>query len=183
MAISYVLVFVTEVKPCWPGSLLGWVTASVTRCCWLFLVFFFRFHSCTLKPGFHMIATIAVIVVLRSLRSSRSLKLDGFQMIAAIARKSRVGMGPRNKPSANLTPTLERWQPQIKDVFFRRATFLFLILAVLKRRRQRGREEKGKHRFWVRSIFQKREELEAFHTLAQELRLDDRECLYRWAKC
>jgi len=76
------------------------------------------------KPGFHTIATIAAIILLRSLRS---LKLDGFQMIAAIARKSRVGMGPLNKPSSNLAQTFERWPPQIKDVLFRRATFLFSL--------------------------------------------------------
>ena len=36
---------IADVKPCWPGLLLGWVTAFNTRCCWLFS----RFHSCTLK--------------------------------------------------------------------------------------------------------------------------------------
>ena len=99
-------------------------------------------------------------------------------MIAAIARKSRVGMGPINKQTklefgANIwkmAPTNQRRALQ---------ACYFLILAVLKRRRQRGRKEKRKHRFWVRSIFQKREELGAFHTLAQELRLDDREYFYR----
>ena len=83
-----------------------------------------RYPRRLLKPGFHTIAMMAAIVVLRSMWS---LKLDGFQMIAAIARKSRVGMGPINKPSSNLAQTFERWPPQIKDVLFRRATFLFSL--------------------------------------------------------
>ena len=59
-------------------------------------------------------------------------------MIAAIARKSRVGMGSINKPSSNLVQTFERWPLQIKDVLFRSATFLFSLLVRALHRHRRG---------------------------------------------
>ena len=52
-----------------------------------------------------------------------------------------------------------------------------LILSILRRRR--GRRVPRRHRFWIRQIYQKREELGAYHTLVQELRLHDREFLVK----
>ena len=51
-----------------------------------------------------------------------------------------------------------------------------LILSILRRRR--GRRVPRRHRFWIRQIYQKREELGAYHTLVQELRLHEN-LLYR----
>ena len=39
----------------------------------------------TLKPGFHMIATIAVIAAIANKNGSAIAAIDGFHMIAAIA--------------------------------------------------------------------------------------------------
>jgi hypothetical protein len=47
---------------------------------------------------------------------------------------------------------------------------LFILLAIRQQQRKRK-----KHRFWVKDIFQKREELGAYHRLVLELRLHDRE--------
>ena len=54
---------------------------------------------------------------------------------------------------------------------------LFIIIALLKRVRERGGRKK--HRFWVRKSLQRREELGAFHTLTKELRIQDREYFLR----
>ena len=56
----------------------------------------------------------------------------------------------------------------------------FLLLLVILRRRRRQRQRR-KHRFWVREIFQRREQFGWYHTLARELRLSDREYYFRWA--
>ena len=52
---------------------------------------------------------------------------------------------------------------------------LFLLLALKRRHRQF--QNRRKHRFWVRKIFLKRQELGAFNTLVRELRVFDREYL------
>ncbi|CAH3176401.1 unnamed protein product, partial [Porites evermanni] len=65
----------------------------------------------------------------------------------------------------------------------RRASLLacyLLILSILRRRR--ARTIPRRHRFWVRQIYQKREELGAYHTLVQELRLHDREFFFRFTR-
>ena len=54
---------------------------------------------------------------------------------------------------------------------------LFLLLVLKRRHRQR--QNRRKHRFWVRRIFLKRQELGAFHTLVRELRVSDREYFFR----
>ena len=54
-----------------------------------------------------------------------------------------------------------------------------LILTVLRRRRQR--RKKQKHRFWVRQILQKREQLCPYHTLEEELCLHEREFFFRYS--
>ena len=62
----------------------------------------------------------------------------------------------------------------------RRANLLacyLLILSILRRRR--APRIPRRHIFWVRQIYQKREELGAYHTLVQELRLHDREFFFR----
>ena len=56
---------------------------------------------------------------------------------------------------------------------------LFLLL-VLKRR-QLKLQNRRKHRFWIRKIFLRRQELGAFHTLVRELRVSDRENFFRYA--
>ena len=48
-----------------------------------------------------------------------------------------------------------------------------LLLLVLLRS-ERARRVPRRHKFWLRQIYQKREELGADHTLVQELRLYDR---------
>ena len=54
----------------------------------------------------------------------------------------------------------------------------FLLLLVILRRRRTQRQRR-KHRFWVREIFQRREQFGWYHTLARELRLSDREYYFR----
>ena len=57
-----------------------------------------------------------------------------------------------------------------------------LILAlslILKRRVSRRLKNKAKRRFWVRQIYQQREEKGAYHNIIQELRLFDRENHFR----
>ena len=49
----------------------------------------------------------------------------------------------------------------------------FHLNAVLRRRRDR--RKRGKHRFWVRAIYQRREQLGLYKTLVQELKHEDRE--------
>ena len=57
----------------------------------------------------------------------------------------------------------------------------FLSFAVNDIAAQKNKEAPNarKHRFWVREMYQKREQLGAFHTLARELRLHDREYFFR----
>ena len=57
--------------------------------------------------------------------------------------------------------------------------FYLLLLTILRRRRTREAPNARKHRFWVREMYQKREQLGAFHTLARKLRLHDREYFFR----
>ena len=57
--------------------------------------------------------------------------------------------------------------------------YYLLTLVMIRRRGRRQTKEKRKHRFWVRKVFKKREELGVYHTLVQELRLHDREWFYR----
>ena len=57
------------------------------------------------------------------------------------------------------------------------------LIAVLLLRRKRKREntlkKRKKRKYWVRSIYRKREEHGIFHCLVQELRLGDREFYFR----
>ena len=53
----------------------------------------------------------------------------------------------------------------------------FFVLLVLKK--QIDRHKRRRHRFWVREIFQRRNEYGVFYTLKQELRLGDREYFFR----
>ena len=53
----------------------------------------------------------------------------------------------------------------------------FFVLLVLKK--QIDRHKRRRHRFWVREIFQRRNEYGVFYTLMQELRLGDREYFFR----
>ena len=50
-----------------------------------------------------------------------------------------------------------------------------LFLLLVRKSQHRQLQNQRKHRFWVRKIFMKREELGAFHTLVSELRVSDRE--------
>ena len=52
-----------------------------------------------------------------------------------------------------------------------------VVLAVVRWRRDRKLIRK--HRFWVREIFRKREELGMYGTLVPELRIHDREYFFR----
>ena len=52
-----------------------------------------------------------------------------------------------------------------------------IMVLVLLRRKKKGKRQ---HRFWVRDIFRKREELGVFHTLAQEMEANDREYFFRY---
>lgn len=59
-----------------------------------------------------------------------------------------------------------------------------LLLLLLRRRRRRRRIRASKFnratpRFWVRKIFQRREEYGEYHHLVQELRNEDREYFFR----
>ena len=49
--------------------------------------------------------------------------------------------------------------------------FYFLLRAVLRGRR--AREECRKHRFWDRDIFLRREELGMYHSLVQEMQINE----------
>ena len=62
-----------------------------------------------------------------------------------------------------------------------------LLLFLLRRRRRRKGSKlfqqsntRAKPKFWVRSIFQKRESLGEYHRLIQELRIEDREYFFRF---
>ena len=59
----------------------------------------------------------------------------------------------------------------------------FLLLLLLRQRRKRILKTKCKTRskpkFWVRTIFKRREELGEYHRLVQELRTEDREQFFR----
>ena len=46
----------------------------------------------------------------------------------------------------------------------------FVVLALLRNGKDNEGDKKN-HRFWVREVFQKREELGSYHALVQELRL------------
>ena len=41
-------------------------------------------------------------------------------------------------------------------------------------------EKRRKHRFWVRAIYQRREQLGLYKTLVQELKHEDRENFFRY---
>ena len=59
---------------------------------------------------------------------------------------------------------------------------LLLLLLLRKRRRRRKRKRitiRAAPRFWVRSIFQRREVFGEYHHLVQELRKEDREYFFR----
>ena len=58
-----------------------------------------------------------------------------------------------------------------------RKTFLHLLLK--SRRKQLSLERQGKQKYWLRPIFQKREEYEEYHRLIEELRTEDIEYLFR----
>ena len=56
-----------------------------------------------------------------------------------------------------------------------------LLLLPMRRRRKRRLEKvqkRAKHRFWVRSVLKRRQELGQYKRLAQELRNDDRESFF-----
>ena len=61
------------------------------------------------------------------------------------------------------------------EQFILQASF-FVLLSLKKEAEQCKRR---KHRFWVRSIFQKRKEHDVFSALVQELRLSDREYFFK----
>ena len=58
-----------------------------------------------------------------------------------------------------------------------------LLLLLLRRRRKRRilrrKQTRAKPKFWVRSIFKKREKLGEYHRLVQELRNEDREYFFQ----
>ena len=60
-----------------------------------------------------------------------------------------------------------------------------LLLFLLRRRRKRrakkqlNKQKRSAPRFWVRSIFKKRDQLGEYHRLVQELRYEDREYFFR----
>ena len=56
---------------------------------------------------------------------------------------------------------------------------LFLLRRRRKRRTLRRKLTRAPPRFWVRNIFQKREQLGEYHRLIQELRNEDREYFFR----
>ena len=59
-----------------------------------------------------------------------------------------------------------------------------LLLLLLRRKRKRSLRKKktrrSSPRFWVRSIFEKREKFGEYHRLVQELRNEDREYFFRY---
>ena len=54
-----------------------------------------------------------------------------------------------------------------------------LILAYLFLRNKSRRRKKKKRKVWVRDIFKKRNERGVYHTLVQEMRLNDRDSYLR----
>ena len=62
-----------------------------------------------------------------------------------------------------------------KEILLQANLFLLLVL----KRRHRQLQNRRKHRFWVRKILLKRQELGAFHTLVRELRVSYREYFFR----
>ena len=58
------------------------------------------------------------------------------------------------------------------DVFEEDLTMTMLVM--LRRRSRRAKQRK--HRFWVRRLFLERDSREAYNTLLQEMRLNNREC-------
>ena len=61
-----------------------------------------------------------------------------------------------------------------------KAKLTLILSAYTLIRQKKKRVKRKKHRFWVRAIFQQREELGLYHRLVQELRLHDREYFYRY---
>ena len=64
----------------------------------------------------------------------------------------------------------------------RKRQILAAVILLLRRRCRRRRSLAAlptPPKFWVRDIFEKREELGEFHTLVQEMRNSDRESFFR----
>ena len=55
----------------------------------------------------------------------------------------------------------------------------FLLLAYSFMQLGLTKQNKRKHRFWVRKILQQRQTYGLYHTLVQEIHLQDREYFYR----
>ena len=105
-----------------------------------------------------------LLVSIRSSQSLERLKTCGHKLCSWVRQQS-FGMIFANK-MANVN---------------RKTNLLacyLLILLILHRRR--ARRIPWRHRFWVRQIYQKWEELGTYHTLEQELRLHDREFFFRY---
>ena len=128
-----------------------------------------------LKPGFHVIVPIIPVVsknqsgwlrrLLVSIWSSQSLqilKTRGCQQCSWVQQQSFGTIFGNEMADIN-----------------RRASLLACYLLILSILRCRRAQKIPRHRFWVRQIYQKWEELGVYHTLVQELRLHDREFFFR----
>ena len=131
------------------------------------------------KPGFHMIVRIVPVVSKNVQTVGTTETIAGFHKIVSIASKTEEA-----RSSAFFSWVRQQnfgaiFANKMADVNRRAnllACYLFILLIL---RRRRARRIPRRHRFWVREIYRKREELGAYHTLVQELRLHDRAFFFR----
>ena len=137
-------------------------------------------ESARVQTGFHIIARIAPIAPIAPIARNSGQAIQAihcFHLIAPIACEVG-GTGHVLDPSLIFSRQMES-KMAARNRRARIVAFYLLLLTILRRRRTREAPDARKHRFWVREMYQKRQQLGVFHTLARELRLHDRKYPFR----